>query len=77
MAFSIKNGDTAPAYVFDLQDDVDSTPSAIDLTNATSVTLKMRPTGTSGAPTLDEVMTITNAANGSRHHVRFACAASA
>jgi hypothetical protein len=64
MAFYIKNGDTSPAYVVDLQDDVDSTPAAINLTSATSVTFKMRPTGTTGAPTVDAVMDITTAASG-------------
>jgi hypothetical protein len=64
MAFKIKNGDTAPAYVVDLQDDVDTTPAAINLTSATSVTLKMREHGTTGAPVLDEPMTITTAASG-------------
>lgn len=64
MAFSIKNGDTAPAYVVDLQDDVDSTPAAIDLTSATSVTMKMRLTGTTGAPALNAAMAITTAASG-------------
>jgi hypothetical protein len=64
MAFSIKNGDTAPAYVVDLQDDVDSTPVAINLTSATSVTFKMRLTGTTGAPAITQAMTVTDAANG-------------
>jgi hypothetical protein len=64
MAFSIKNGDTSPAYVVDLQDDVDTTPVAIDLTDATSVTFKMRLTGTTGAPAIDELMDITTPASG-------------
>jgi hypothetical protein len=64
MAFEIKNGATAPAYVYDLQDDIDTTPVAINLTAATSVTLVMRITGTTGAPYLSEAMTITTAASG-------------
>jgi 5-hydroxyisourate hydrolase-like protein (transthyretin family) len=64
MAFSIKNGDTSPAYVVDLQDDVDSTPAAIDLTDADTVTFKMRLTGTTGAPVIDELMDITTPASG-------------
>ena len=64
MAFYIKNGDTAPAYVVDLQEDVDTTPVAIDLTAATSVTIKMRPTGTTGVPSLTAVMDVTTAATG-------------
>jgi 5-hydroxyisourate hydrolase-like protein (transthyretin family) len=64
MAFSIKNGDTAPAYVVDLQDDVDTTPVAINLTSATSVTFKMRLADTSGVPAVDAVMDITTAASG-------------
>lgn len=64
MAFSIKNGDTAPAYVVDLQEDVDTTPAAIDLTDATSVTFKMRLTGTTGAPAVTGAMTVTSAASG-------------
>lgn len=64
MAFSIKNGDTAPAYVVDLQEDVDTTPVAIDLTDASSVTLKMRTTGTTGAPDLTAAMDVTTAASG-------------
>jgi hypothetical protein len=64
MAFYIKNGDTSPAYVVDLQDDVDSTPAAIDLTDATSVTFKMRLASTTGAPAVDAAMDITTAASG-------------
>jgi hypothetical protein len=64
MAFYIKNGDTSPAYVVDLQDDVDTTPTAINLTDADTVTFKMRLTGTTGAPAVDELMEITTAASG-------------
>lgn len=64
MAFYIKNGDTAPAYVADLVDDVDSTPAAINLTDATSVTFKMRLASTTGAPAVDSEATITTAASG-------------
>lgn len=64
MSFSIKNGDTAPSYVFDLQDDPLGTAAAIDLTDATSVRMKMRLTKTNGAPALDAAMTVTDAVNG-------------
>ena len=64
MAFHIKNGDTAPAYVMDLQDDVDSTPTAINLTAATSVTFKMRLSGASGAPAVSAAAAITTPATG-------------
>lgn len=64
MAFQIKNGDTAPAYVVDLVDNADTAPTAINLTTATSVTLKMRATGTTGAPYLNEAMAITTAGSG-------------
>lgn len=66
MAFYIKQNDTSPAYVVDLQDDVDTTPAAINLTDATSVTFKMRSAAAaaSSAPVVDEAMTITTAASG-------------
>jgi hypothetical protein len=64
MAFSIKNGDTAPAYVVNLQEDVDTTPAAINLTSATSVTFKMRLVDTTGAPEVSGACVVTSAASG-------------
>ena len=65
MAFEIKQNDTAPAYVYDMQDDVDTeSPTAINLTSATSVTFKMRLEGTTGAPKVDAAMEITTPASG-------------
>lgn len=66
MAFTIKQGDTAPAYVVDLQENTDTTPTALDLTDATSVTFKMRLAGAaaSAAPVVDGDMTITTPATG-------------
>lgn len=64
MAWQIKNGDTAPAYVVDLQDDSDTTPTPINLTPATSVTFKMRLTGTTGTPAINQPMTITTPTTG-------------
>jgi len=65
MAFTIKQNDTAPAYVADLLDDYGLPgESAINLTSATSVTFKMRLADTTGTPKISDAMTITTAANG-------------
>ena len=62
--FNIKQHATAPAWVYDIQDDIDATPSAVDLTTATGVEFRMRITGTTGAPQVTGTMEITDAANG-------------
>lgn len=68
MAFYIKQHDTAPAYVADLKDNFDTTPTAIDLTNATSVTFKMREQGNTGAPKVSSPMTIVSPSGGQVRH---------
>jgi hypothetical protein len=65
MAFEIKQHDTSPAYVYDMQDGVDGeSPTAIDLTDATGVVFKMRLADTTGAPQVEGAMEITTAASG-------------
>jgi hypothetical protein len=61
MAFSIKRHDTRPAYVADLKDNFGlSNEAAIDLTNATTVTFKMRAAASADtvAPKVSRVVTI-------------------
>ena len=62
--FTIKQNDTRPVYVTTLQDNVDTTPVAIDLTNATGVKFKMRTHGSTGIPKVNQPMAFVNRANG-------------
>lgn len=69
MAFTIKQHDTRPAYVADLKDNVGTTlEAAIDLTDATSVTFKMRAMGATGAPFISRAMTIVSTTGGRVQH---------
>lgn len=69
MAFKIKQHDTSPSYVVDLQDDFGlSGQAAINLTNATTVTFLMRKKGQVGAPKVSAVMTIVSPASGRVQH---------
>jgi hypothetical protein len=54
--FYIKQNDTRPVYLTTLQDNVDTTPTAIDLTNATGVKFKMRTHGSTGTPKVNGTM---------------------
>jgi hypothetical protein len=62
--FYLKQHDTAPSWVYDIQDDIDTTPTAVNLTGATSVHLLMRLTGSTGTPKINAAMTVTDATNG-------------
>lgn len=63
--FYIKQHATAPSWVYDVQDDVDTpTPTPVDLTSATSVQFRMRIAQTSGTPKVSGAMTITDAVSG-------------
>lgn len=65
MTFSIKQGDTRPKYVVALKDNFGQPGEApIDLTTATSVKMKMRKTGTTGAPKINATCALTTPAQG-------------
>lgn len=66
MAWTIKQHDTAPPYVAALRNDFGETSeSALDLTDATSVYFLMRPSGVGDVtPTIRALCTIDDAVNG-------------
>lgn len=65
MAFKIKRGDTRPVYVANLKDDyLETTEAPLDLTNATTITFKMRAAATITAPKVNAAAAIIDAAGG-------------
>lgn len=67
--FTIKQGDTRPAYVVDLIDDYKlPTEKPLNLTSATTVYFIMRAQGASVAPKVRTAMTVVDAAQGRVQH---------
>ena len=64
MSFSVKQKDTRPVYLVQLVDASTGSNVPINLTNATSVTFKMRVHGGTGAPKVTAAATIVDAVNG-------------